>query len=247
MTTYLLESILPRRLRRLVTRALLLLALFTITWLVLAYVVVPAMWRRSATHHPALEGAPCISHTKDGIPGDPLNIAIVASEDELAKAMLAAGWDAADPITLKTSLRIAGGTVLRRPYVDAPVSNLYVWNRNQDLAFERPVGHDPRQRHHVRLWRSKELDDQGRPLWFGAATFDVRVGFSLRTGQITHHIHADVDAERDKLLDDLHAAKALAEVRWIEEFNPQRFGRNGGGDRYYTDGRLPVAVIAVPE
>jgi hypothetical protein len=247
LTTDSFAKVSPRRLRRLITRALVLLALFVVTWLVVSYVVIPAMWRRSATHHPALEGAPCICHTKDGIPGDPLNLALVAGEDALVKAMLAAGWYAADPITLKTSLRIASGTVLRRPYADAPVSNLYVWKRKQDLAFERPVGHDPRQRHHVRFWRSEELDDQGRPLWFGGATFDVRVGFSLRTGQITHHIGSDVDAERDKLFDDLHAAKVLSEVRWIEDFNSQRSGRNGGGDRYYTDGRLPVGVIALVE
>jgi len=230
---------------RLVRLALLFTGLTLVTWLVVAYLILPALWRRSALHHPALDGAPCICHTKDGIPGDPLNVALIAHEEELAKAMLAAGWDAADPITLRTSLRIAGGTVLRRSYTDAPVSNLYLWNRKQDLAFEQPVGNDPRRRHHVRFWRSDQLDDQGRPLWFGGATYDVCVGFSLRTGQITHHIQADVDAERAKLLDDLQKIRAIAEIRWVDDFNSQREGRNGGGDRYYTDGRLPVSLITL--
>jgi hypothetical protein len=230
--------------RRLVKRVLLLCVLTIASWFVLAHLILPALWRRTALHHPALAWAPCICHTKDGIPGDPLNVALIASEDELAKAMLAGEWDAADPITLKTSLRIARGTVLRRPYVDAPVSNLYLWDRKQDLAFEQPAGHDPRRRHHVRFWRSEQLDDSGLPLWFGGATFDHRVGFSLRTGQITHHIDADVDAERNKLLDDLQRAGAVVELLWIDDFNRPREGRNGGGDRYYTDGRLPVAVIA---
>jgi hypothetical protein len=233
--------------RRFIRRVLLLTVLSLFCWLVIAYLILPAVWRRSALHHPALDGAPCICHTKDGIPGDPLNIALIAREDELAKAMLDAGWDAADPITLITSLRIAKGTVLRRPYADAPVSNLYLWNRKQDLAYEQPVGHDPRQRHHVRFWRSEQVDDQGRPLWFGAATFDVRVGFSLRTGQITHHILFDVDAERTKLLDDLQRARTIADLHWIYDFNTQHEGRNGGGDRYYTDGRLPVGVVALGE
>ena len=60
----------------------------------------------------------------------------------------------------------------RKPYPDAPVSNLYLWGRIQDLAFEQPVGNSPKQRHHVRFWRSAEVDDNGEPLWLGAA--DVR-------------------------------------------------------------------------
>ena len=40
--------------------------------------------------------------------------------------MLAAGWLPADPITLRSSLRIAAGTVLRRSYDTAPMSNLFV-------------------------------------------------------------------------------------------------------------------------
>ena len=134
--------------------------------------------------------------------------------------------------------------MLRREYDDAPVSNLFVWGRKQDLAFEQSVGHDPRKRHHVRFWRSKELDDQGRPLWIGGATFDTKVGLSHTTGQITHHISPDVDAERDKLLLDLQQARKLESVKWLDEFHEQLTGKNGGGDPYHTDGRLPVGVLS---
>jgi hypothetical protein len=37
----------------------------------------------------------------------------------------------------------------------------------------------------------------------------------------------------------------VEELTWIDDFHAQRQGRNGGGDPYHTDGRLPVAVIAV--
>ena len=229
-----------RRYRRLLRSTLLLL----IIWLMTAYFLLPLAWRFATRHHPALEGMPCISQTANGIHGDPVNIALVGSEEEVVAAMLKAQWLPADPITLKSSLRIAEGTILHRSYETAPVSNLFLWERKQDLAFQQPFGKDPRKRHHVRFWRSENLDENGRPLWAGAATFDTSVGFSHTTGQITHHIGSDVDAERDKILKDLTGSGQLADVYWIEGFQANLEGRNGGGDPYHTDGRLAVGVVA---
>jgi len=162
-----------------------------------AYLFVPAIWQRFERRHPTLDDIPRITHTRSGIPGDPLNVALIGTATDVKKIMLAAKWYPADPLTMRSCLAIASATVLRRTYDDAPVSNLYLWGRKEDLAFEQPVGHDPRQRHHVRFWRSDEFDPDGRPLWVGSATYDKKVGLSHTTGQITHHIAADVDAERD--------------------------------------------------
>jgi hypothetical protein len=195
--------------------------------------------------HPALEDAPELTNTSRGIPGDPVNLAFVASDEELHLAMRAAGWMPADPITLKTSVRIVADTIEHRPYADAPVSSLYLWGRKQDLAFEQPVGNSPKQRHHVRLWRSAKLDETGRPLWLGAATFDRSVGISHTTGGITHHIAPDVDSERDKIMGDMGQVGLLFDMYWIEGFQEQPEGKNGGGDPYRTDARLAVGVIQV--
>lgn len=203
-----------------------------------AYLIIPALWHIESIRHPALQGAPRITHTAAGIHGDPLNIALVATASETVKAMLAAAWHPADPITLDTSLRMVGSVMFHRTYVDAPVSNLYLCGRKEDLAFEQAVGDDPERRHHVRFWRSGEADGTGRPLWLGAATYDARVGFSHSMGQITHHIAPDVDAERDKIIADLRRADQLSQVVWIEQFHQVLRGYNGGGDPYYTDGRL---------
>jgi hypothetical protein len=222
------------------------LVLLLLVWLMAAYLLLPMASRYSTRRHPALDDAPRITHTANGIHGDPLNVALVATEEELHKAMLTAKWFPADPITLKSSLKIAAGTILHRSYEDAPVSSLYLWGRKQDFAFEQPYGKDPRRRHHVRFWRSEKLDENGRPLWFGAATFDTKVGFSHTTGQITHHIDADLDVERDKLLADLNQTPLFRAVQWIVGFQEKLDGRNGGGDPYHTDGRLPVVVVAAP-
>jgi hypothetical protein len=158
--------------------------------------------------------------------------------------MLDAGWHPADPVTLRTSVRIARSVLFDRPYEDAPVSNLFVFGRRQDLAFEKPVGKNARHRHHVRFWKSVELGRAGVPLWIGAATFDRSVGFSHRTGQITHHIEPDIDAERDDLIHDLRAAGWLRLVFQVTGVGATLLGRNGGGDRYYTDGELTIGDLA---
>ena len=233
----------PRLRPRLFGQILRLVTLSLIVWLLVAYTVAPMMWRRYAKRHPALENAPRITHTVEGIRGDPLNVSLVGAEAELQAAMLAAHWYPADPITLRSSLRIATGTVFHRSYDKAPVSNLYLFGRKQDLAFEQPIGSDPRRRHHVRFWRSEQLDDAGRPLWLGAATLDKGVGLSHTEGEITHHISADIDDERDKVIDDLTLAGHIVRTYWMDEFQEPPEGRNGGGDAWHTDGRMEVGVM----
>lgn len=230
-----------RRRRRLfvVLRVFLVLV---VAWLLLAYVILPALWRHYE-HHPALEDAPKTTRTSQGIPGDPLNVALIGTERQVVQAMLASGWDAADPVTLRSSIGIARSVLRDRPYVDAPVSPLFVFGRKQDLAFEKPVGKSASHRHHVRFWRSVEDGRGDEPLWIGAVTYDRSVGLSHRTGQITHHIGPDVDGERDGLFADLGKYRWLKEVFQVTGVGATLAGHNGGGDRYYTDGELTVGVL----
>lgn len=211
-------------------------------WALLAYLVAPLVWELKLSGRPDYAQAQHLTTTSDGHPGDPVNVALVGTEADVVKAMQTAGWSPADPITLETSLRIAADSVLRRPDPDAPVSNLFLFGRRQDLAFEQPVGESPRQRHHVRFWRwDREVD--GRAVWFGSATYDERVGLSYTTGQVTHHIGPDVDAERDRIARELARSGCLDATRWIDGFHGQREGRNGGGDLWRTDGRLAVLTL----
>ena len=106
----------------------------------------------------ALDSAGMRSYTAAGRPGDPLNVVVIGSEDELLRLMAAARWDPADPITVRSSLRIAIDSVARKPYPDAPVSHLYVNGKKQDLAFEQPAASNPSKRHHVRFWRLDPAD-----------------------------------------------------------------------------------------
>ena len=211
-------------------------------YLVVAYVLVPFLWIDYAHHHPALEDTPGLTYTADDIPGDPLNVALVGMKTQVIRIMLAAQWHPADPLSLRSCLEIAAATMLDHPYNDAPVSSLYLWGHKEDLAFEQEVGSDPQKRHHVRFWQSEKVDADGHPLWVGSATYDQSVGLSHTTGQITHHIAADVDAERDHLFQTLEQTHDLAKMYIINDFHKIREGRNGGGDPWHTDGKLYVGV-----
>jgi LssY C-terminus len=235
----------PQRKRRRVVIALKIATAVVALWLLAAYVILPALWRHYE-HQPRLADAPKTTLTAQGIPGDPLNVGLVGSDSEIIHAMLGSGWSPANPITFESSMKIARSVLLDRPYVEAPVSNLYLFGRKQDLAFERPVGDSARQRHHVRLWQAPELGRDGVPLWIGAVTFDHSVGVSHFTGQITHHIAADVDAERDALISGLRERGDLAQLFQVTGVGATMFGHNGGGDRYYTDGELTIGVLAAP-
>ncbi len=222
-------------------------AAIVLAYLAGAYVAVPWAARDYFERHPWLDDLPGVTRTADGHPGDPLNVALIGDESEVKALFAAAGWHEADPLGLRTDLRIAEATVLHREYASAPVSNLYLFGRREDMAFERLAGRDPRQRHHVRFWRAGVADAGGRTVWVGAASYDERVGFSHTTGQITHHISADVDLERDALFRDLAATGGLAETYAVENFHEVRQGHNGGGDPWHTDGRLLLGRIAVSQ
>ncbi len=214
-----------------------------VVYFLLSYMFLPMLWTHYE-HHPVMEKAAKRTVTSDGIPGDPLNVGLIGTKEELIRAIVLAGWSPADPITLGSSVDIVRGVLLHKPYADAPVSNLYVFGRKQDLAFEQLVGGSPKERHHVRFWLSPELGQGDRPMWIGSATFDKSVGFSHRTGQVTHHIAADVDAERDKLFDDLQRAKELIRLYQVTGIGLTVNGRNGGGDWFYTDGEMTIGVIS---
>ncbi|HYV35540.1 MAG TPA: LssY C-terminal domain-containing protein [Gemmataceae bacterium] len=233
----------PAKRRSLPKRLALIAFIAGLTYLAVVYLIVPLVWKHYFRHHPSLDDLPGITQTGDGHPGDPLNVALIGTKAELMKIMVAAKWYPADDLSFKSCLEIAAATVLKHPYDAAPVSNLYLFGRKEDLAFEQPVGDNPRHRHHVRFWKTDKLDDDGRPVWIGSAVYDQHVGFSKTTGQVTHVTAANVDAERDYLFKDLEKTGDLAETYIVKGFHKTLSGTNGGGDPWHTDGDLYVGVI----
>ena len=212
----------------------------------IAYIVLPYFWKVHEHRHPNLMSAQKRTLTVQGIPGDPINFGFSGSQEELMFSTKIAGWAEADPITWNSSKKIVLDSLDHHAYASAPVSDLYINGRKQDLAFEQTFGPDPSKRHHVRFWKCDQASDYGCDFWIGSATFDKGVGMSHLTGQVTHHIDADIDKERDKLGDDLAHVPGVT-IQWIDGFQAVLTGKNGGGDPYFTDGRLCLAVVAGSE
>lgn len=221
---------------------LLLIVSAVAAYLLLAYVFMPQIDRHKSRLDQDMQNGPHLTHTGTGLPGDPLNIALIGSKEDILRAMDAAGWYPADALTFRSSVKISIDTVFKKPDDEAPVSSLYLFGRKEDLAFEKPVGNSPKQRHHVRFWKTEKTSD-GKPVWIGSAAFDIGVELSRTTGQVTHHISADVDTERDLIVNDLRNANRLQALHWIAGFQQPAKGKNGGGDPWHSDGKLAVVEL----
>jgi hypothetical protein len=222
--------------------ALTVSAIVLVAYGVIAYIVLPLTWAHYE-HQKGLAGLTMVTRTAQDIPGDPINVGLVGTKEDVLCAVHAAGWYPADPITFRSSVEIVGSVILSRPYRDAPVSSLFYQGRREDLAFEKPVGESADRRNHVRLWEVLKEGREGRPVWLGSATFDRDVGLSRYTGQVTHHIAPNIDAERDGFTDDLKTAKVVEAIYEVSGIGPTVAGRNGEGDRYYTDGEIKISRL----
>jgi LssY C-terminus len=216
-----------------------------IFWGLLAYLVLPRL-HRILTRLYVPDYFIGRARTSDGLLGDPVNIALMGSEAQVHGVMHAAGWTLADNVTLASSRRIISSTLLGRSYLEAPVSPLFLFGRQQDFAYQQEVDGTPGKRHHVRFWRCPPgwLLPGGLAVdWLAAGTYDRSVGLSLFTLQITHKIDENTDAERDHVVAAITGADPAAEVRVIRDFSTGYHSRNGGGDTITTDGDLPVVDL----
>jgi hypothetical protein len=187
------------------------------------------------------------ARTADGLLADPVNLAVRGNLTQLKKAMQKAGWEVADPITLRSSWGIFKATLRRRSYETAPVSDMYVFGQKQQIAFQKEVDGNPAKRHHVRFWqvpRGMYLPGGYKVNWVGGATYDDAVGLSLFTLQITHRIDGDVDAERNFVVQTLESAKTVEDVQKIEHFFPKYSHHNGiNGSKFFTDGSMIIVDL----
>ncbi|MDP9056607.1 MAG: LssY C-terminal domain-containing protein [Pseudomonadota bacterium] len=200
-------------------------------WFALAYGGLPHLW----SHHERklmASRTQIVAYTSQDIPGDPINLRLHGDAPAIACAFAHAGWSRAEDVSLRSGIKIGASVLFDRPYPDAPVSPLYVDDRMQDLAFEHAEGKSADKRHHVRFWQVAPND------WLGAATYDRGVGFNLFTLQITHHIGRDVDRDRDLVAALILASGGRADGVMASGVRRDQWHRNGGGDRYRTDGEI---------
>ena len=225
-----------------------------------AYVILPRVVRMSLKISKRGR-VPRYTITGDGMPGDPVNLALNGTFAQLRAAFAALGWAEADPLGIKSSIGMARSFVFNKPYPTAPFSTLYLFGRGQDIGFQKAIDDSPRKRHHVRFWamslgeaqstvgtpafwlNTDRPPDEEQVLWVGAATRDTGLGLTRLTFQITHATDADTNAERDFL------AGALKKIGVIGDVRSYKTGDQIDGkqvNRYITDGDVAVAPLTVP-
>ncbi|GAB4070311.1 LssY C-terminal domain-containing protein [Ancylobacter sonchi] len=188
-----------------------------LAWLALAYSMAPRLW----THHgeqPGIKPLPMVTSTLPGLPGDPLDVGLVGTREEIQHAMAAAGWQAGEP---DRALLVYAG-------------------RLPDLAFETAEQGDTGRRDRVLLWKVLDIGAERRPVWLGAATSDR----PDQPGSAVRRLDPDIDAVRDRLIADLDDARALVAVYQVTGLGPTLFGR-AGGEHYRSDGEIHVGRLAV--
>ncbi|MDR6869001.1 hypothetical protein J2Y69_003629 [Microbacterium resistens] len=220
--------------------------LFIPVWGITAYLVLPRLHRMlSDLYVPDYFFGR--TRTAEGLLGDPVNLAVDGSAVQLDAVMAKAGWHRADEITAASTWGIIVSTLTRRSYPTAPVSPLMLFGRRHDVAYQQEVAGNPKQRHHVRFWHCPPgwlLPGGAKVGWLGAGTYDTDVGLSLFTLQLTHRIDENTDIERDYVVTSAQEADPAVEVRVLRDFTTGYHSRNGGGDRFITDGDLPILDVS---
>ncbi len=208
-------------------------------WFGIAYGGLPRLWSHHEHKRVGRRGE-IQSYTAQDIPADPINLRLKGSAAQIVCAFTHAGWTGADRVSVRSGIKIAASVVLGRVYPDAPISSLYFHDRVQDLAFQVDEGRSADRRHHARFWQIGPDD------WLGAATFDRGVGLSLYTLQITHYIGSDVDSERDRVGAIVSAAGGKPIGTQPSRIAAGVWHRNGGGNRYRTDGLIKAYALGPP-
>ena len=171
----------------------------------------------------------------NGKPGDPVNLVVMGTIDEIRQVFKDAGWSEAARKTGVSVYRIVRAMGGDQGYEAAPVSNLYLYGRTQDLAFEKMLNTFAK-RHHLRLWRSPVKTAEGREIWVGAATHDT--GMDIRPGVVSHAIDPDLDDERAKVGADLVVTGRVSATQLVTRPDPVSEGKTATGATWKTDGKL---------
>src|SRR3954469_17082018 len=233
----------------------------SLTYGIAAYVILPRIIRMGLKLL-RRQRVPSFTTTGYGLPGDPVNVALVGTLAQLRAAFAALGWSEADRLGLASSWGMIRAFVFNSPYPTAPFSTLYLFGRGQDVGFQKAIDNSPRKRHHVRFWalnvtraqatwgaggfwqNTERPSDNERVLWVGAGTRDTGLSLTRLSFQITHATDSDTNAEREHIIAELMKSRA------IEAVKVYRSGQDlltGHINHYVTDGAIALGILVVKD
>jgi hypothetical protein len=232
-----------------------------LTYAIAAYVILPQVIRLGLKllHR---KRVPSFTTTGDGLPGDPVNVALVGTLPQLRMAFAALGWSEADRLSLSSSWGMIRAFVFNSPYPTAPFSTLYLFGRGQDVGFQKAIDNSPRKRHHIRFWslslaRAEDTwaggaasfwlntdrpPDDEQVLWVGAGTRDTGLSLTHLTFQITHATDSDTNVERDYIIAEL---ENIGSIEAVKVYQAGQCLATERVNHYTADGRVTLASLVV--
>lgn len=201
---------------------------------------------------PGQDGAPTLTQpnwpkfgvTAKKVNSDPVNVVVAGSEAQIRHIFTSRGWKYADKTNLVSTAKMIKNTITMGDYDTAPMSDLYLYGRTQDMAFQKGW-QGTYVRDHLRVWQMPIKDRLGRPFWAIAATKDVAVKWNYKELAPTHQISPEIDAERQVVVDDFLKSGQVKLRYQLQALPPNFKGVNGGGDEYYTDGKAEVLELVL--
>jgi len=194
----------------------------------------------------AVENLPCCATNEDGTKnGDPLNLIFIGNREDLSSAFVRRGWLPAEQTHGKAVWKTIKSFLFGTRYRYSPVSPLYLYERQQDFAGQKPR-HTVHERNHLRMWLSP-MRYQGKQVWIGQISRDIGVRFTFKTWPpVTHKIDPDVDEAMYALLEDLVYSQQVSKLGWVKGVGKASRTKpryNLTGDPYFTSGLRAVLVF----
>ena len=194
----------------------------------------------------ALESLPCCATNEPGSKnGDPLNLVVVGGVEDAFPAFVRRGWRPTEETWSGSVLKMITSAISRDRYPYAPVSNLYLYGRRQDLALQK-ARDNIHQRNHLRLWLSP-MRYQGKSVWVGQISRDIGSRLTIHSPTLTtHKIDPDVDEALRALLEDIAYSQSLARfgfVKGVGAAPAEEPRQNLTTDPYYTSGMRAVLIF----
>lgn len=193
-----------------------------------------------------LEELPCCTTNADGSDyGDPLNLVLIGSDNDIMAAGLRRQWHPTEIIHAGSVWRTVRSFLEGTRYRYSPISPLYVFGRPQDAAAQKARG-SINERNHARFWLTP-IRFQKQKVWVGQVSRDIGVKYTFKSPTIsTHVIDPDVDETRRYVIEDLAYSQALNKFGFVKGVgrasrNEPRF--NLVDDPYFTDGLRAVLFV----
>lgn len=194
-----------------------------------------------------LEEFLCCTTKKNGSgSGDPINLVVIAPNEDSLLGFIKAGWDEAEIISTGSSWRTAKSFLTGQEYKYSPISALYIFERPQDISLQK-ARDTINERNHLRLWLTP-WRYQGAAVFIGGISRDIGVFWTTRTWNLTSHaIDSEVDEARNYVTEDLATAQALSTYGFVDgvgEITPANPKENLLGTPWWTDGRRAVLILS---